>query len=148
MAYKQQIIPEILTSSSAFKNLSRNKLKVFTEAYYHKNIKGTSVINQHLGLTILFTEDGKRKLTHGSALYPNKAIALIKLREMLRYAEYSNFGARKATDPKTLRGYLNFKVKCRIDGHVKNFHLTVKLFNNNKAYYCHELNQVKKKPRP
>lgn len=147
--YKQTVIPEILTSSKTFKGLSRKQLNLFAEAYYHKNLKGTSVVNKHLGIKIDFHTKGGRKITYGSALYPYKAIVLLKLKDLLENAEYNNFGKAKLTDPKNLRGYLNFKGKIKIDNEVKTYRITVLLYKNNQAYYNHDMNIVRtKKPKP
>lgn len=54
--YKQKVIPEILTDIKTFEGLTRTKLNLFVEAYYHKNLKGKSVVNKHLGITIDFNE--------------------------------------------------------------------------------------------
>jgi hypothetical protein len=142
--YKQIIVPEILTDIKTFKGLSRQKLNLFAEAYYHKNLKGKSVVNKHLGITVNFTENGSRKIYRGSALYPYKAIVLLKIKELMQHAEYNNFGKPKASDPKTLQGYLNFKVKCKINKEIKNFRITVLLYKSNKAFYNHEMNIIKK----
>jgi hypothetical protein len=78
--YKQKVVPEILTSSATFKNLSRQRLKFFCNEFYRKHIKGTSVVNLSTGYLINFTESGNKKVTHGGSLYPKKAMLLIKLR--------------------------------------------------------------------
>lgn len=138
--YKQEYIPEILTSSDTFKGLSRKKLNLFAEAYYFKNLKGKTAVNKHIGITIQFHNTASKKITRGSALYPYKAIVLIKLKELLENAEYNNFGKAKPTDSKDLQGYLNFKGKVKIDGTIKNYRITVLLYKDNKAFYNHEMN--------
>lgn len=146
--YKQIVIPEILTDIKTFQGLTRKKLNLFAEAYYHKNLKGKSVVNKHLGITVTFSNEGERKIYRGSALYPYKAIVLLKLKQLVEVAEYNNFGKPKPNDPKTLQGYLNFKVKCKIDGVVKNFRIALLLYKNNKLFYNHEMNIIKEKTSP
>lgn len=62
----------------------------------------------------------------------------------MQLAEYNNFGKPKPNDPKTLQGYLNFKVKCKVDRVIKTYRITVLLYKNNKAFYNHEMNIIKK----
>ncbi len=126
-----------------FKKQSRAKLNLFAEAYYHKNIKGKSVVNLATGYIINFGEQGKRKITRGSALYPYKAIALLKFIPMVKYAEFSNYGQPKKTDKDGVLFYLNFKSKILIDNKIENFRISCKIYKNGKIFYNHESNLKK-----
>ena len=140
-AYKQKVIPEILTNSAVFKNQIRAKLNVFAEAYYHKNIKGKSVLNVCSNHVIHFYAGGGKKIVYGSALYPYKAMVLVKLLEAMKYATLNNFGLRKEKDSPSVLGYLNYKVKVRIDGEIKNFRISCILNKDGKVFYNHEMNK-------
>ena len=142
--YKQKTIPEILTSSLLFKGLSRAKLNLFVSAFYEKNLRNKTITNLHTGYEIKITRQGVNKITKGSSLYPFKAIVLIKLLELIKYAEFSNFGPPKESDPKELFCYVNFKVKCRIDKKIQHFRISCKVDKNGRIFYNHEKNKEQK----
>lgn len=137
-------LPEILTNTKVFQNITLKKLKVFAEAYYEKNYKGKKVKNTETGFEIIFASSGIRKVTRGSALYYKKGAALIVLRDLIKTAKFSNFGIRKPKDEPSLIGYLNFKSKAKIDGKIEHFHIVVKLNSSGKFFYTHEINRIKK----
>jgi len=47
------------------------------------------------------------------------------LPDLIKYAEYNNWGDPKATDGPNIIGYLNFKCKCIIDGKKECIRLAV-----------------------
>ncbi len=141
MKYKQKIIPEVLTNSATFYNQPKKKIGLFLIAYYEKNLKGKSVKNLSTGITINFTTDGQRKISKGSAAYSKKAMLLIKLIDILKYAEFSNFGLRKDSDVKNLIGFINFKAKVKIDNKIENVRIAIKMYNNGKFFYSMDVNK-------
>ena len=134
--YKQKIIPEVTIKE-------RKDLRKYVIDYYTKNVQGKTVVNEDIGLTIYFGSDGKAELAHGRAIYAKKAAIVQCLPELMKVAEYTNFGGRKFRDEATVFGYANFKAKVRIDGHIEHVHIVVIVKANGKAYYCHEVNIIK-----
>ena len=135
--YKQAYIPSISTDKTIKDG------KKFIKEYYTQNLQGKCVVNQHLGIKIYFTSVGKAELTHGRALYGKKVVIVKCLSELLKVAEYNNFGIRKDSDPPSFFGYLNFKAKVEIDGKIENVRINVLMKKDGKAYYSHEVNKKK-----
>ena len=65
------------------------------------------------------------------------------LPDLIKYAEYNNWGNPKATDGPNIIGYLNFKCKCMIDGKKENIRLAVQFQKGGKYYYNIEINKKK-----
>jgi hypothetical protein len=139
--YKQTVIPE--TSTKEWLPLTRMELraKLFNE--YRTRYYGKKVINQSLGITVGFELEGARKTSHGSAAYSKKACLITVLDKLIRYAEFTNWGEPKATDPSYVIGFLNFKAKVKIDGKLELVHLVIRVRNTGKFHYVMEVNQIK-----
>lgn len=133
--YKQKLIP--LTSLFA----DDKKLSDQIKDYYKTNLQGKFVVNEDTGITIVFTSDGLGKAISNRRIGKYNAAAMKVINQMLKVAEYSNFGERKPTDKKDIIGYLNFKAKVKIDGQIMYFRIAVKLRNDMKAYYNHTVNR-------
>lgn len=129
--YTQTTIPSI-------KIAEKKDLRIYVRDYYTKNIQGKSVVNKHIGLTIYFGADGKNELS-SKGIYAKKAALVQCLPELLENAQYNNWGARKMKDEKTVKGYANFKAKAKINGKMEIVRISVKVKENGKAYYTHEI---------
>ena len=126
--YKQTEIPSVRTKEVPKKNRAK-----FVTEYYSAHLQGQTVVNKHLGIKIIFNSIGKSELAYGRALHAKKIAILFCLADLVREAEYSNFGNRKTSDSETVLGYLNFKVK--IDDKIENARISILLKTNLKAYY-------------
>jgi len=132
--YKQKIIPK--TSIIKYKSYSKRDLQHFVKNYYKKNYQNKiSVKNLDLGITIDFIGKGKNKSAYGAAMYSKKAAAITILDKLLKYAKYTNWGDKKDNDPDFVIGYLNFKVKFKIDSKITFFALNVQVRNDGKFHY-------------
>ncbi|MCL2414997.1 MAG: hypothetical protein FWC94_07120 [Bacteroidales bacterium] len=137
--YKQTVIPEVSTEN--WKNMPIKAFHEKVSNYYRMHYQGKCrIINQHLGIAVEFDRSGANKTSHGGHLYAKKACLLEVLDKVIRYAEYSNWGERKITDSPTVIGYLNFKVKVKIDGKIEHVHLIIRVTNNGKFHYSMEVN--------
>lgn len=135
--YKQTFIPEITI-------VAKENLSKYIREEYTKYVQGRVVVNKDIGLTIYFGSDGKAELAHGRRLYAKKAALVQCLPELLEVAEYNNFGQRKKKDNQSIFGYANFKAKVAINDVIEHVRITVLVKANGKAYYCHEINIIKK----
>jgi len=136
--YKQKMIP-IVNTPATLKGKSGKELRSFVIDHYNAHIRGRIIKNKRTGFDIHFSGAGLKKITHGGALYPNKAIAVLAIDKLLELAEFNNFGQPKSSDPKELTGYLNFKAKCKIDGFVRTFRISALLYRNKgKIYWSHD----------
>ena len=137
--YKQTVIPEVSTANWKTKTYSEARKKVMD--YYRTHyLNGKKVTNQHLGITVEFDPDGADKTSRGGAIYLKKKCLVEVLSEMIQYAEYSNWGDRKAKDKPSVIGFLNFKVKVKIDEKIENIHLVIRVTNDGKFHYTMEVN--------
>jgi tRNA A37 threonylcarbamoyladenosine dehydratase len=134
--YKQKLIP--ITSLFDAKG---NELAALMRDFYKKELQGKTIINKHIGVTIVFTSEGIGKLTQKRRIGNINASAIKVIHEMLENAEYSNFGQRKPEDKQNVIGYLNFKAKAKIGGVLRHFRISVKLKTDMKAYYNHTVNR-------
>lgn len=144
--YKQRYIPEVETPKE-WKEATLTNLSKFIKAYYQGNLQGSAVINIDKGIRITFSGQGRQKITKGSFLYSKKAALVLILKELLELAEFNNFGQRKRNDPGALMGYLNFKVKCRIDGKLETVRIACMMYHADRIYFNHEVN-IKKGCKP
>jgi len=140
--YKQKIIPEI--ESDIFKNLNPKDFRKLIIKKYNEKLKGKSVINRDLGIKIEFINKGRNKISYGSILYENKAVTILILDKLMRYAEYNNWGDRKESDNDNIIGYLNFKAKAIINNKKEHIRISVIVTNTGKFHYHHEINKWKK----
>ena len=122
--YKQSVIPKAETPAE-WKELKLQQLR--TVIFAHIKISVTSA----------------RKTAFGEAIYFKKAAAVVVLPEIIKYAEYNNWGKPKTTDGPNIIGYLNFKCKCLIDGKKENIRLAVQFQKGGKYYYNIEINKKK-----
>jgi len=138
--YKQIVIPEV--STKEWITLSASDVREKLNNEYRTRYIGKKVINQCLGITVEFESTGARKTAHGSAIYSKKACLVGVLDQLIRYAEYSNWGDRKPQDIARVIGYLNFKVKVRIDGKMEYVHLVIRVCNDGRFHYAMEVNKI------
>ena len=137
--YKQTVIPEVeIPKEWKTKTSAELREIAFNELI---KLKGKIVQNKHLKINIEISVSGMKKTTHGSAMYSKKAVLAFCLADLLRYAEYNNWGDRKATDSIAVVGYLNFKAKCVIDKKPETVHLVVQFQRNGKFHYSVEVNK-------
>jgi hypothetical protein len=142
MKYKQKIIPSIIVPN--YINRSKiSELKKYAKDYYKKNLQGKVIKNECLGHTISLSGQGIRKLTQGSVLYTKKVAVIYMLSDVLKYAEYSNFGQRKSNDPIELIGYYNFKCKVKINNKIEHIRIATMLYKDGRIYFGHEVNLIK-----
>ena len=139
--YKQTVIPE--TSTKGWEKLTTQEVREKLYDEYRAHCYGKKVINQSLGITIEFEHGGARKTSYGGAVYSKKACIVNVLDKLARYAEYSNWGDRKATDAPHVIGYLNFKAKVKIDEKLEYVHLVIRVRNTGKFHYSMEINKMK-----
>jgi len=142
--YKQTTIPEAYTTEWLPLKQSELKVKVFQE--YKARYFGKSVINKHLGIKVGFEYEGMRKTSHSTPVYSKKACLVAVLDKIIRYAEYTNWGDRKPTDPDYVIGFLNFKAKVKIDEMPEQVHLVVRvrksgMFTTSSFHYTLEVNK-------
>ena len=138
--YKQTIIPEAFTKEWSGLGKYATQKKVF-EYYKTHYLNGKHVINQHLGITIEFERKGAEKTSFGGYVYPKKACLVTILDKLIRYSTYNNWGDRKPQDIPTILGYLNFKVKVRIDGIIEDVHLVIRVNTCGKFHYSLDVNK-------
>lgn len=140
MKYKQQIIPETHIPNEWAK-LKGTDLRKFVVDYIISNYKGLVIRNEHTQIDIKVTVKSGRKTAYGEAMYSKKAALVFILPELIKYAQYNNFGNRKPTDSDEVLGYLNFKAKCRIDGELAHIRIAVQFQKGGKFYYNVEVNK-------
>ena len=138
--YKQTVIPEASTKEWATLTAKDVREKLYDE--YRSRYYGKKVVNLSLGITVEFEHDGANKVSRGAAIYSKKACLISILGKLIKYAEYSNWGDRKAKDTPRVIGYMNFKAKVRIDGKMEYVHLVIRVSNRGKFHYDLEVNKV------
>ena len=143
--YRQKIIPE--TTTEGLKGNNRETLRKVTQDYYDSQFRYSKneITNEDLGIKITFTKIGRNKTARGAAMYLNKAAAVRILDKLLRYAKYSNWGNRKEKDKPYVIGYLNFKVKFKVDGELMHYVLNVQLCVDGKFHYSLDQCRLNKK---
>ena len=139
--YKQTVVPE--ASTKKWVALTKNELRERLYNEYRSRYYGKRVVNQSLGIVVEFEGVGARKTSHGGAVYSKKACLIMILDKLIRYAEYSNWGDRKEKDDPHVIGYLNFKVKVKIDDKVEHIHLVIRVRNTGRFHYSMEVNKMK-----
>ena len=143
--YKQTVIPKTQTPE-AWKTMTARQLRdtVLEKA---KQLAGTSVVNTDTGIEIQFSVTNARKLARGGAIYLKKASLVDILPELVKVAEYSNFGQRKETDSPEVIGFLNFKAKCLVNGNTEHVRLSVQFCRRDRFFYNVEVNKIKLLPQ-
>ena len=140
--YKQSVIPKAETPNE-WSRLKLQQLRKFVFEYIKNKYSGTTIINIDTGLPITISVTSARKTAFGEAVYFKKVAATLMLPELIKYAEYNNWGNPKETDGPNIIGYLNFKCKCMIDGKKENVRLAVQFQKGGKYYYNIEINKKK-----
>ena len=140
--YKQSVIPKAETPAE-WKELKLQQLRTVIFAHIKNKYAGKVVIIVDTGLPIITSVTSARKTAFGEAIYFKKAAAVVVLPEIIKYAEYNNWGKPKTTDGPNIIGYLNFKCKCLIDGKKENIRLAVQFQKGGKYYYNIEINKKK-----
>ena len=135
--YKQDTIPE----TTLFNTKTEQELKQAIKVFYKQNIQGKVIRNKHTGIEIRFTSDGLGKISEARRIGRTNAAVVQILIVLLENAEYSNMGQRKPTDKENVLGYLNFKVKAKVEEKLYHFRIAVKLKTDMKAYYNHTVNR-------
>jgi hypothetical protein len=140
---QEAIIPKVTTK--AFIEKSKKEMTFFVRDYYQTHYSGTTVLNLHKGITIGFTNKGKRKTAFGEAMYAKKAAVILVLDKLVRYGKFNNWGNRKISDPKNLLGYYNFKSFVIIDGKKECVRLSAQVYKTGDVffnpYYSLEVNK-------
>jgi len=136
--YKQTVIPEI---TSIWQDSTTAELRHLVLDYVKKYFKGVVVKNLSLNIPIIISVSSGRKTALGGAMYRKKAELIRILPDLIRVAQYNNFGSRKATDNSSVIGYLNFKAKCRLDEKTEHIRLAVQFQKGGKFYYNVEVNK-------
>jgi hypothetical protein len=132
--YKQVIIPEVSTENWENLTLKESRNKIFEYYRTHYPFDRT-IVNQHLGITVRFESESYRKTSKGGKIYSEKSCLIEILDELILYAIFTNFGDRKRTDEPNVLGYLNFKVKVKINGKIEHIHLTIRITNRNEGRF-------------
>lgn len=111
--------------------------KSFLIKYFKENIQGKSTINIDTGLSINFGRNSRMKTAerHNSK---ETTVVIMNIIIVLQNATYNNFG-----DPKpkhllkypSLKKFVNFKCKIRIDGKVKDYRISCMILQGNKVQY-------------
>jgi hypothetical protein len=143
--YKQAVIPKA-DLPNEWKGIKLHELKNIIFNHIRSSYSGMVIQNLDTGLPITISVTSARKTAYGEAIYFKKAAAILVLPEIIKHAQYNNWGSPKSTDGPNIIGYLNFKCKCLIDGSKENIRLAVQFQKGGKYYYNIEVNM--KKPTP
>ncbi len=132
--YKQVVVP---TMDSSWDNLILSELTQKAKEFYTNDLLETSVKNIHKGVVISFVKSGmKHVLNFGGRSYIGyKAIKL--LRELIKYAEFKNFGMPNENAGKTVLGFLNFEAKANIEGKNYKISINIRITTEGKFHYHH-----------
>ena len=130
----------IINSNNYSKLQGEEKRKI--AIYLYRNFSAKKIVNKDKQITVEFIGDGARKIAYGGNIYAKKVAILEHLPEIIKAMLYNNFGKAKKSDKTTVLGYLNFKIKVKIDGKNENLRIAIQLRNNGKFYYNHEVNMV------
>ena len=139
--YIQKVIPETFTTDYVKLSPEELRKKAFEE--YRTLHFGKEVINEDLKIMVKFEREGARKTTYSPPTYSKKMCLIPILDQLVKYAKYNNWGDRKNNDADFVIGYLNFKVKCRIDGKLEHIHLVIRVRNTGEFHYVMEVNKIK-----
>lgn len=134
----------IYISTDLLKGLSVSEIQKRIQEHYKQNIQGLTILNENLNIVVRFTKLGRNKTIFGSTVYPKKAALIFYLPEIVKNAQYNNWGNRKTTDQDYVIGYLNFNCKVSIDGKPEKIHLVIQMRKDGKFYYTLEVNRIKK----
>jgi len=139
--YKQKIIP--IVDDDQFIGMTLGQLKDYIKTYYNTNLKGSTIINKHKGISIQFGREGIRHLLYARKIGYTKLKAVVVLNQLMINSVYCNFKEPDITDTKEILGYLNFKAKVCIEDKIHLFRIVVRLTISGKFYYDHAV-RVKK----
>ena len=141
----QAVVPKAALPD-AWRGIKLQPLRPLVFSFITNKYSGLVVTNLDTGLPILISVTSARKTAYGEAIYFKKAAAILILPDIIKYAQYNNWGDRKPKDGPNILGYLYFKCRCEIDGKIENIRLAVQFQKGGKYYYNIEVN--KKKPTP
>lgn len=138
--YIQTVIPEV-TTPSEWVSLKGCQLRELIFNTIKNKFAGMEVINKDFGIPIKITVTSGRKTSKGEAIYSKKAAVVLILPEIIKNAKYNNWGNPKPTDGQNVKGFLNFKCKCKIDGRLECIRIAVQFQKGGKYYYNIEVNK-------
>ena len=133
--YKQTIIPKV--DDQQFEGMQLRQLKNYVREYFNNEIRNTAVTNEHKNITVKFSRKGFDHILHARNAGYVKLKAIVVMKEMIMYAEYSNFQKKDTDDPFNVLGYFNYKCKVNIEDTIHLFRIVVRLTNEGKFYYDH-----------
>lgn len=140
MSRRQKYIPRYVTPDE-LRIKSGKELRDFIYNYVRENYAGTSYKNIDTNVVVKITVSGGRKTAYGEAIYLKKAVMVMHLSDIIRYAIYNNAGNRKTKDGEQVLCYLNYKFKCYIDNMPETLRVAVKFQKDGKFYYNIEVNK-------
>lgn len=143
--YKQEVIPKA-DLPSEWKGIKLHELKRVIFNHIRSRYSGMVIQNLDTGLPIIISVTSARKTAYGEAIYFKKAAAILVLPEIIKHAQYNNWGSPKSSDGPNIIGYLNFKCKFIIVGSKENIRLAVQFQKGGKYYYNIEVNMKKTTP--
>ena len=135
--YAQKVIEKVYTEK--YRQMTPTELRKEVLLEFNRSCRGMVVTNLHTGIPIRL--DSGKKTSRGEAIYSKKVAVIPKLCSLLKHAYYSNWGARKDKDPKTIIGYYNFKAYIYIDDKKECVRLAVRAMSNGAFYYSVEVNK-------
>ena len=133
----------IVLPDHEFVGIPLGELKTMAKLFYKKNIKGSTVLNIHKGITVQFNEAGIRHLLYARNIGFIKVKAVWRLKEMVSHAIYCNFKEPGEQDSPAIIGYFNFKVHVMIERESHLFKIAIRLTKEGKFYYDHSV-KIKK----
>ena len=138
--YKQTVIPSI---SNTFIGKSPNEIHQEVKKNYQNNIQGRTITNKDLGIEIYFNKTGRDETVHFARKDSLIASASNILDVLLENAEFNNFGKPRASHQERFGaiGFLNFKSKCKIDGKLCFFRLSVMIIDLKMAKFQYAISK-------
>jgi Large polyvalent protein-associated domain 3 len=128
---------KILSFSSHGIPTNDTERKIYLNEHYRTHTKNKSVVNTQTGIEIFFNSDGRKKTAkrHNNL---HTSVVIKNVFTILKHAQYNNFGKPKPKHiinfPSILM-FINFKIKVRIDGVIRNFRISCMILKGNKVQY-------------
>ena len=135
--YVQKVIEDVHTTK--YQKMSSEELRKNAACVFNKTCRGRIVTNLHTGIPVRLASG--KKTAHGGGIYSKKVAVIPMIPSLIEHACYSNWGPRKAKDPKNLIGYYNFKAYIYIDGKKECVRLAVRAMSDGAFYYNVEVNK-------
>lgn len=135
--YEQKVIEDVHTTK--YQKMSPEDLRKKAALVFNKTCRGRIVTNLHTGIPVRLASG--KKTAHGGGIYSKKVAVIPMIPSLIEHACYSNWGPRKAKDPKNLIGYYNFKAYIYIDGKKECVRLAVRAMSDGAFYYNVEVNK-------